>query len=225
MHKILLIDDDDKLASVLANYLSSFEIELISALRPSIGLQLLKNEPIELVILDIMLPEMDGFEVLKTIRKHSDIAVIMLTARGDVMDRVVGLELGADDYLPKPFEPRELVARIHSILKRANNQPDTRQILSFNNLIIDSQAQEAKLDGNTLPLSAMEFRLLELLAQKKGQTLNRDEIINHLKGIDAEVYSRSIDILVSRLRQKLKPYEMIKTIRGFGYRFVVKESE
>lgn len=219
MHKILLIDDDDKLATVLKNYLSSFEIELISALKPSSGFKLLEEQPPKLLILDIMLPEMDGFEVLKTIRQSNQVPVIMLTARGDVMDRVVGLELGADDYLPKPFEPRELVARIHAILKRSNHhESNDNQQLSLGILHINRQSQEAILDQQTLSLSTMEFRLLELLAVHPGETLNRDDILNQLKGIDTEVFSRSIDILVSRLRQKLKPYEMIKTVRGFGYR-------
>jgi two-component system, OmpR family, response regulator len=223
MHKILLIDDDAKLAEVLASYLSSFNLQLISALQPSTGLKCLSDSSIELIILDIMLPEMDGFEVLKRIRANNTIPVIMLTARGDVMDRVVGLELGADDYLPKPFEPRELVARINAILKRVVGKTNDSAKMLFGPLYIDSELQEAKLDNKTLPLSTMEFRLLELLAHKKGHTLSRDEILNQLKGIETEIFSRSIDIMVSRLRQKLKPYEMIKTLRGLGYRFVVKE--
>jgi len=223
MHKILLIDDDAKLAEVLASYLSSFNLQLISALQPSTGLKYLSDSSIELIILDIMLPEMDGFEVLKLIRANNTIPVIMLTARGDVMDRVVGLELGADDYLPKPFEPRELVARINAILKRVGDKTNDSAKMLFGPLYIDSELQEAKLDNKTLPLSTMEFRLLALLAHKKGHTLSRDEILNQLKGIETEIYSRSIDIMVSRLRQKLKPYEMIKTLRGLGYRFVVKE--
>ena len=120
MHSILLIDDDERLAELLARYFSSYELKLTSATHPGDGLRLLTDKPFELVILDIMLPEMDGFEVCKRIRKNSEIPIIMLTARGEVMDRIVGLELGADDYLPKPFEPRELVARIHSILKRSS---------------------------------------------------------------------------------------------------------
>jgi len=225
MHKILLIDDDEKLADVLSHYLSSFDYKMLSALKPSQGFQHINEGDIELVILDIMLPEMDGFEVLKKLRSHSEIPVIMLTARGDVMDRVVGLELGADDYLPKPFEPRELVARINAILKRAADKKTVaaKNSLCFGSLTINPLTQEAVLDNQLLPLSAMEFRLLEYLALEREQTLSRDAILNHLKGIETELYSRSIDILISRLRQKLKPYEMIKTVRGFGYRFVVRE--
>jgi len=225
MHKILLIDDDEKLANVMSHYLSAFDYKMLSALKPSQGFQYLKEGDIELVILDIMLPEMDGFEVLKKLRSHSEIPVIMLTARGDVMDRVVGLELGADDYLPKPFEPRELVARINAILKRTADKKTVapKNNLCFGPLTINPLTQEAELDSQLLPLSAMEFRLLEYLALEREQTLSRDAILNHLKGIETELYSRSIDILISRLRQKLKPYEMIKTVRGFGYRFVVRE--
>jgi two-component system OmpR family response regulator len=176
-----------------------------------------------------MLPEMDGFEVCKTIRKDNDIPIIMLTARGEVMDRIVGLELGADDYLPKPFEPRELVARIQGIIKRAQaNQTKTNNgssektntVLSFETLCIDTVKRLVTMDDDTLPLSSLEYQLLLLLATSPQKTFTRDELLNKLKGIDADIYTRSIDILVSRLRQKLKPLDLIRTIRGLGYVFV-----
>jgi len=225
MPKLLLIDDDEKLAQLLGQYLSQFDFQLISALKPSDGFKKLQSETIDLIILDIMLPEMDGFEVLKQLRSNSHIPVIMLTARGDVMDRVVGLELGADDYLPKPFEPRELVARINAVLKRLSEAKSDRDAaeIQLGPLSIDFLAQEAFLKQEKVALSSTEFRLLELFVQKNGETLSRDSILNHLKGIETEIYSRSVDILVSRLRQKLKPYEMIKTVRGMGYRFAAKE--
>ena len=175
-----------------------------------------------------MLPEMDGFEVCKTIRRNSNIPIIMLTARGEVMDRIVGLELGADDYLPKPFEPRELVARIHGVLKRAQMNADTERnrstVLSFEALQIDSGKRLVKLDGKEITLSAMEYQLLLLFALSPQKTFSRDELLNQLKGIDADVFTRSIDILVSRLRQKLTPHEFIRTIRGEGYLFVGQAS-
>jgi len=224
MHRILLIDDDTRLASLLGQYFVQFGIELESASLPSQGLALLQQNTYDLVILDIMLPEMDGFEVCKTIRKHSDIPIIMLTARGEVMDRIVGLELGADDYLPKPFEPRELVARIQGILKRAQfktaGELKPGAVLAFDALRIDTGKRQVMLDDDTISLSAMEYQLLLLFASAPQKTFTRDELLNQLKGIDADVYTRSIDILVSRLRQKLKPLDLIRTIRGQGYVFV-----
>ncbi len=220
MHSILLIDDDKKLAQLLSEYFARFDLSLVSATRPSKGLELLHEGEADLVILDIMLPEMDGFEVCKVIRKQSDVPVIMLTARGEVMDRIVGLELGADDYLPKPFEPRELVARIQGILKRADKTPAGKSKLRFGELVVDLNLRQANLQGRELPLSTKEFQLLSLFAQSPGKTLDRDEILNHLRGIDADVFSRSVDILVSRLRHKLQPLDLIKTVRGSGYVFV-----
>lgn len=224
MYRLLLIDDDSELASLLGQYFTQFDFELDSETLPSQGLALLQRHPYDLVILDIMLPEMDGFEVCKRIRRHSDIPVIMLTARGEVMDRVVGLELGADDYLPKPFEPRELVARIQRILKRSQfkraDEIGTDKQLSFGRLCIDSIQRQVQLDGEIIALSAMEYKLLLLFASSPQKIFTRDELLNQLKGIDAVVYTRSIDILVSRLRNKLKPLDLIKTIRGQGYLFV-----
>ena len=224
MHRILLIDDDAKLASLLGQYFEQFRFEIESATLPSQGLALLAQNTFDLVILDIMLPEMDGFEVCKAIRKDSEIPVIMLTARGEVMDRIVGLELGADDYLPKPFEPRELVARIQRILKRTQTKsadPKERSdVLSFGTLVIDTGKRHVQLAGNEVLLSAMEYRLLLLFVAEPQKTFTRDELLNQLKGIDADVFTRSIDILVSRLRQKLKPLDLIRTVRGQGYVFV-----
>ena len=224
MHRILLIDDDTQLAALLGQYFKQFSFELESATLPSQGMTLLDQNHYDLVILDIMLPEMDGFEVCKTIRKDNDIPIIMLTARGEVMDRIVGLELGADDYLPKPFEPRELVARIQGILKRAkaNNESDKKReaVLTFDTLRIDTGKRQVTKNDEVLSLSAMEYQLLMLFATSPQKTFTRDELLNKLKGIDADIYTRSIDILVSRLRQKLKPLDLIRTIRGLGYVFV-----
>lgn len=223
MHKILLIDDDERLAYLLGQYFERYELTLDFAVRPSDGLAMLEQKRYALVILDVMLPEMDGFEVCKVIRKSDEIPIIMLTARGDVMDRVVGLELGADDYLPKPFEPRELVARIQSILKRAAAVGKKQQNqLRFDKFVIDLDMKQALIDGEELHLSTMEYQLLEYLAKNVGVTKSRDDILNALKGVETELFSRSVDIAVSRLRQKLKPLELIKTVRGRGYLFVGK---
>jgi OmpR family response regulator RpaB len=224
MHRILLIDDDQRLAELLSQYFLRFDFALESATRPSEGLAMLESGDYELVILDIMLPEMDGFEVCKAIRRQSDIPIVMLTARGEVMDRIVGLELGADDYLPKPFEPRELVARMQGILKRTRHEPQQGHLLQFSDLLIDTDLRQASLEGEVIPLSTMEFQLLELFAQAPGKTLSRDDILNRLKGIDADLYTRSVDILVSRLRQKLRPLDLIRTVRGHGYVFTGQSS-
>lgn len=228
MHRILLIDDDTQLATLLGQYFKQFALELESATLPSQGFALLDKHHYDLVILDIMLPEMDGFEVCKTIRKDNDIPIIMLTARGEVMDRIVGLELGADDYLPKPFEPRELVARVQGILKRSHTNNEVSEkfdsVLTFETLCIDTGKRQVTMDETVLSLSAMEYQLLLLFATSPQKTFSRDELLNKLKGIDADIYTRSIDILISRLRQKLKPLDLIRTIRGLGYVFVGQES-
>lgn len=220
---ILLIDDDQRLADLLARYFERFGLHIEHAAAPGIGLKKIDNRRYDLVILDVMLPEMDGFEVCKAIRKTSDIPIIMLTARGDVMDRVVGLEIGADDYLPKPFEPRELVARIQNIFKRTGRTAVNPAALDFGALVVDTQLRSVMLDGALLNLSTMEYQLLELLVRHPRKIFSRDEILNTLKGVDADdLFTRSVDILVSRLRTKLKPLDCIKTQRGSGYCFVGK---
>lgn len=221
MAKILLIDDDEALAPPLQTYFERFGLHLISATHPRDGLNKLGSEHPDLVILDVMLPEMDGFELCRTIRRNSAIPILMLTARGEVMDRVVGLELGADDYLPKPFEPRELVARIQNILRRTHNTgKDDRLILRFGDLEIDLERQSVLLSGEPVPLTTTEYRLLSLLAQSPGRPFSRDEILNAIKGTEAELYSRAVDIAISRLRKKLEPTDFIKTVWGAGYSFV-----
>ncbi len=220
MPKVLLIDDDERLAGPLTTYFARYDLELISATHPQDGLQRLAKEAVDLVILDVMLPDQDGFEVCRSIRKDSDIPIVMLTARGEVMDRVVGLELGADDYLPKPFEPRELVARVQNILKRARSVKKNPSVLRFEDLDLDLELRQVKVQGQIVELTTMEYQLLALLAQAAGKSFTRDEILNALKGIDADIFSRSVDILVSRLRQKLKPTQYIKTVWGSGYSFI-----
>ncbi|HJP37649.1 MAG: response regulator transcription factor [Gammaproteobacteria bacterium] len=228
MPKILLIDDDEKLAGLLGNYFQRFDLDLLSALRPSVGLEMLNKDQPDLVILDVMLPEQDGFEVCRTIRKTSVVPIIMLTARGEVTDRIVGLEIGADDYLPKPFEPRELVVRIQNVLRRAVPAEAESDELKFKGLILNPERRTIELDGSPLELTTMEFELLALFAQNSGKALSRDEILNGLRGIDAQIFSRSVDILVSRLRQKLgdtaKRPRFIKTVWGRGYTFVAEEA-
>ena len=221
MHRILLIDDDTQLGPPLAAYFARFDLELECALRPSEGLARLRDGHLDAVILDVMLPEMDGFSVCRAIRKVSDIPIIMLTARGEVTDRIVGLELGADDYLPKPFEPRELVARLQTVLRRhvagqAATQHTNDQLV-FAGLVVDAATRSVRRQGETLDLTSTEFDLLLLLAREAGKVFTRDDILNHLRGHEADLYTRSVDIVVSRLRKKLDPLDCIKTMRNVGY--------
>ena len=218
MPQILLIDDDAKLAESLRLYFERFDLSLDSETHPLNGLERVREGHHDLVILDVMLPEIDGFETCKRIRQISDIPVIMLTARGEVTDRVVGLELGADDYLPKPFEPRELVARIQTVLKR--HRKTASRVLSWGELSLDLDRKTLSINGNAVMLTAAEYGLLELLALAEGKVLSRDEIMHGLHGIDADIYSRAIDVLVSRLRQKIEQGDLIRTVRGLGYQLV-----
>jgi DNA-binding response OmpR family regulator len=224
MTKILLIDDDEKLGVLLETFFQRFDLDLTVAHNPQAGLETLSSLDPDLVILDVMLPGQDGFEVCRTIRRDSAVPIIMLTARGEVTDRSVGLELGADDYMPKPFEPRELVARIQNVLRRSSTAKPQGSELSYGGLTVDLDRRSAELDGNVLDLTTMEYQLLALFAGNPGKTYTRDEILNELRGIDAQLFSRSVDILVSRLRQKLgdtsKRARFIKTVWGTGYAFI-----
>ena len=225
MHQILLIDDDEQLGGPLAIYFQRFELALTHALKPSQGLALLREGQFEAAILDVMLPEMDGFELCRTIRKDSDIPIIMLTARGEVMDRVVGLELGADDYLPKPFEPRELVARVQSMLRRRGSSAPRNASgeLRFDGLTVDPARRSVTRLGEEVELTGTEFELLHLLAKENGRVFTRDDILNQLRGHEAELYSRAVDIVVSRLRKKLEPLDCIKTLRNAGYSLALRK--
>jgi OmpR family response regulator RpaB len=223
MPRILLIDDDEHLGAPLASYFARFDCVLDSATSPSDGLAKLRAESYDAAILDVMLPEMDGFALCREIRKESDIPIVMLTARGDVMDRVVGLELGADDYLPKPFEPRELVARVQTILRRQRVVPAAApaQRRVFEGLSIDLDKREVLRQGERVDLTSTEFELLALLADQPGKVWSRDDILNRLRGHEAELYTRAVDIVVSRLRRKLEPLDCIKTLRNAGYTLAV----
>jgi len=188
-------------------------------LTPLKAIEHIKLHSYDLIVLDVMLPEIDGFETCRRIRQFSEIPIVMLTARGEVMDRVVGLELGADDYLPKPFEPRELVARIQNIFKRASTV-STNSVYRLGELRLDVARKQLKRNEVEVAITAAEFGLLSLLVQNQDRVLSRDEIMQALRGLDADIYSRAIDVLVSRLRHKLQQPELIRTVRGQGYQLV-----
>jgi DNA-binding response OmpR family regulator len=223
--KVLIIDDDTKLLRLLSDYLPRFQIEVATAASAQEGLRRLEAMGIDLVILDVLMPGMDGFETCREIRRRGKTPVIMLSARGDAMDKIVGLELGADDYMSKPFEPRELVTRIRAILRRTA-VPDSAADLRIGELEIRMAERAASLKGASMELTSMEFELLKLLAGRAGQPLARDDISRYLQGSQNAGSGRSVDILVSRLRAKLgedaRNAKYIKSVHGFGYVFLGK---
>ncbi|MEN8223151.1 MAG: response regulator transcription factor [Acidobacteriota bacterium] len=223
MKKILVIDDDKKLNELLKEYLAKFDLKVISETDPVKGLKERKKTDPDLVILDVMMPGMDGFEVCRKIREESSVPIIMLTARGEVSDRVVGLELGADDYLPKPFEPRELAARIQSILRRGRLDTSS-DIRSSGELKMNLKNHKVMIGEKRLELTSAEFEILKMFLKRPGMVFTRNQILEHLWEIEWDVYNRSVDVLVSRLRQKLgddpKDPRFIKTIWGAGYMFL-----
>jgi len=223
---VLVIDDDEKLNLLLKEFLKDFGFRTITATHPEKGLKKIKQQAPDIVILDVMLPGMTGFEVCKTIRTFSSIPIIMLTAKGELMDRVVGLELGADDYLAKPFEPRELVARIQSVLRRTRPVKDN-QVRRFGSMEIDFQKHSVEMNGREIDLTTTEFAALSLLARNSNRVLDRDQILDELRGIECDTFNRSVDITISRLRQKLhddpKNPVYIKTVWATGYMFIAEE--
>jgi two-component system, OmpR family, phosphate regulon response regulator OmpR len=220
--RLLLIEDDSRLADMVSEYLGKAGFQVIHAENGRRGLALHGREPVDAVILDLMLPDADGLEICRMIRARSDSPILMLTARGDPMDRVVGLEMGADDYLPKPFEPRELLARLRAILRRRRTGPEP-DVLRYGRLEIDRGAREVRLDGTTRPLTGYQFALLLALAEHAGRVMSRDALMDLIKGEQIEAFDRSIDVHVSRIRAAIeddprKPRRVI-TVRGMGYLF------
>jgi DNA-binding response OmpR family regulator len=225
---VLLIDDDRRHSELLRSWCARYDIEVDCAFDGEQGLRRLGSTRPDLVLLDVMLPGKDGFTLCRDIRRRNKVPVIMLTARGDVTDRVTGLGAGADDYIAKPFDPRELVARIQSVLRRA--QPAaSRSVLEFERLRIDPTSRAVSADGLQVELTTMEYELLLLFASNPGRDFSRDDILAALRGIDAALLTRSVDILVSRLRAKLgdtsRPGRLIHTVWGRGYRFTAQPLE
>jgi two-component system response regulator CpxR len=230
MNRILIIDDDVELCDLLTEYFTQegFEVKAVHDSGTGIS-QALSDEP-SLIVLDVMLPGQSGFEVLRQIREQSKVPVVMLTARGDEVDRIVGLEMGADDYLPKPFNPRELVARIRAIQRRAvavneGHEQESGKILKIGDVELDPGARTVLLEGKPVELTAVEFSMLEILLRMAGQVVNRDTLAKEVLGRRLSPFDRSIDVHVSSLRRKigLQPNgsERIKTIRGTGYQYLL----
>ncbi len=222
MEEILLIDDDVALCSMLTEYLGKNGFRVTSVHRGDSGLKSAQQGAWPLILLDVMLPGMDGFEVLRRIRAESGVKVLLLTARGEDVDRIIGLEIGADDYLPKPFNPRELLARMRAILRR-NAVPVATEsaVLRVQDLELDPAARRVLQGGKKIELTDVEFGLLEVLMRSPGKVVSRDELSEKVLGRKFDPFDRSLDMHVSRLRRKLAQEEQVKTVRGMGYQLVV----
>ena len=220
--RVLLIEDDSRLAGMVETYLGEAGYAVTRAADGRSGVERHRDGGFDLVVLDLMLPDIDGLEVCRMIRSRADTPILMLTARGDAMDRVVGLEMGADDYLPKPFEPRELLARMKAILRRGRGN-EQAEVLRFGRLEIDVGARAARLDNRPVELTGYQFALLLELARHAGRVLSREAIMDLLRNERLEAFDRSIDVHISRIRQAIeddprKPRRII-TVRGAGYVF------
>jgi DNA-binding response OmpR family regulator len=228
--RILMIEDDESLADMVAEYLGTMGFQVVASSEASKGMELFRKESFDALLLDVMLPDIDGFEVCRRVRAESDIPILMLTARGDEMDRIVGLELGADDYLPKPFNPRELLARLRAVLRRrAGSEPDRSTTLRFGRLEIDRAAHRVRVDGEPRSLTSYQFELLCVLAENAGRVMSRERLMDSVKGEPLEAFDRSIDVHISRIRAAIeddpkKPRRII-TIRGTGYVFARRQDD
>ena len=228
--RLLLIDDDARLAAMVGDYLRGAGLDVECAGTLAAGRERLAARPFDALVLDLMLPDGDGLDLCREIRAQArlrHLPLLMLTARGEPMDRIVGLELGADDYLPKPFEPRELLARVRALLRRASTRPAADDVLRFGRLEVDLGARVARLDGQVCDLTGHQFDLLVVLAQSPGRVLSRDQIMDALKGHPLEAFDRSIDVHISRIRAVIeddaKLPRRVLTVRGAGYLFARKQ--
>jgi len=224
--RVLLVEDDARLATMVADYLGEAGFRVVVASTGAAATRAIESAGIDAVILDLMLPDADGLDLCRSIRAKSDIPLLMLTARGDPLDRVVGLELGADDYLPKPFEPRELLARLRAILRR-RNAAGSSDVLRFGRLEIDKGAREVRVDGQRKTMTGHQFALLLTLAERAGRVLSREALMDLTRGASLEDFDRSIDVHISRLRAAIeddpKRPRRILTLRGAGYVFAKEQ--
>jgi DNA-binding response OmpR family regulator len=224
--RLLIIDDDARLAAMVADYLTAAGFVVERRFTGRDGLAALDGAAFDAVILDVMLPDIDGFEVCRILRARAETPILMLTARGEEMDRVVGLEIGADDYLAKPFSPRELQARIRAILRRAR-VPAAGAVLRFGRLAIDRESRAVRVDGEEKTLTSYQFDLLAALADNAGRVLNREKHLDLVKGEELEAFDRTIDVHISRIRAAIeddpKRPRRIITVRGAGYVFAKKQ--
>jgi two-component system phosphate regulon response regulator OmpR len=226
MRDVLLIDDDSQLAAMLRTYLAPHGIQLAHEDRATSGLHRARREPFDALLLDVMLPDGDGLELCRTLRASSTTPILMLTARGDDIDRILGLELGADDYIAKPFNPRELLARLRAVLRRTHPAAPS-ELTRFGRLEIDRAARSVRLDGVEASLTAHQFDLLVALSERPGRVLSRAQLMQAVRGEDLEAFDRSIDVHISRIRTAIeddpRAPRRILTLRGAGYVFAAKQ--
>ncbi len=230
MTRVLIVDDDSELCDLLSRQLSGEGFEVATAADGPTGLEAALEGSADAVVLDVMLPGMDGFEVLRRLRAASEVPVLMLTARGEDVDRIVGLEMGADDYLPKPFNPRELVARLRAILRRSRaSGTDPGGAMVLGDLVLDPGARTVHRDGEEINLTGLEFSLLEELVRRAGSVATREHLYREVLGRRPSPFDRALDAHISALRKKLGPLpdggERIKTVRGVGYLYVRRAGE
>lgn len=221
--QVLIVDDDTRLSAMLSDYLSANGFSVQRAPNGVAGLAELSRRAPDIVVLDVMMPEMDGFETCRRMRAVSDVPILMLTAKGDETDRIVGLEIGADDYLPKPFNPRELLARLRAILRRGGARGSPVRILRFGRLEIDPGSRTVRIDGQERILTGYQFDILVVLAENAGRILSREQLMDLVRGEELDAFDRSIDVHVSRIRAAIeddpKHPRRIVTVRGSGYVF------
>ncbi len=225
MAKILLVDDDVELCRLVSEFLKGEGWEVAAVHDGETGVERILGDEWDLVILDVMLPSCNGLDVLRRIRERTSVPVVMLTARGDEVDRIVGLELGADDYLPKPFNPRELAARIRAVMRRTGAERESVvECLTVGDLILDMGARSVRRDGVTIDLTGVEYELLEMLLERAGSVVSREDLSRRALGRRPSHFDRSLDTHLSNLRKKLGPFpegrERLKTVRGVGYQYV-----
>ena len=225
--QILIVDDDTRLSAMLSDYLSDNGFAARTAASALEGIDEIRRKAPDAVILDVMLPDLDGFETCRRIRAGSDVPILMLTAKGEETDRIVGLELGADDYLPKPFNPRELLARLRAILRRRGSVGSADRIMRFGRLEIDPASRVARLDSRDCAMTGHQFDLLVALAENAGRTLSREQLMDRLRGEGFEAFDRSVDVHISRIRAAIEDDprhpKRIVTVRGAGYVFARRQ--
>ena len=219
---ILLIEDDPRLARMVEDYLREGGFSVMHAASGKSGVEMAQRTPFDAIILDLMLPDIDGLEVCRQIRAKARTPILMLTARGDALDRIIGLEMGADDYLPKPFEPRELLARLRAVLRRSQAAP-AGDTLRFGRLEVDRDAREVRIDGAHRPLTSYQYEIVLAMAERAGRVLSRETLFDLVKGESIEAFDRSIDVHISRIRSAIednpKRPRRVLTVRGAGYVF------
>ena len=216
--KILVIDDEPQIVEICSDYIKAAGFDVVTANDGLSGLALARREQPDLIVLDLMMPGMDGLDVCRTLRREKDVPIIMLTARVEETDKLIGLELGADDYITKPFSPRELVARIRVVLRRISKDPSA-EFIRVADIILDRSHYQLKLEDRTIDLTPTEFEILAILMSQPGRIFSRSQLLNAVRGISFESYERAIDSHIRNLRRKLEPKMYIVTVHGVGYKF------